>query len=42
MTQTLYSNPDSKSPAECDPPDTTDDGKCQQVQYTVNVLKDNI
>jgi len=42
MTQTLYSNPDLKSPVECDPPNTTDDGKCKQVPYAVNVLRENI
>jgi hypothetical protein len=42
MTQTLYSNPDLKLPAECDPPNVTDDGKCKAVPYFVNVLRENI
>jgi len=42
MTQTLSSNPDLKSPAECDPPNITDEGKCKQVPYAVNVLREHI
>lgn len=42
MTQTLYCHPDLKLPAECDPPNITDDGKCKAVPYFVNVLRENI
>jgi len=41
-TQTLHSNPDLKPTTECDPPNITDDGKCEQVPYAVNVLRENI
>jgi hypothetical protein len=42
MTQTLYCNPALKSPAECDPPNITDDSKCKDVPYITTVLRENI